>query len=334
MEGVVCDGGDAQDNRSGRGAYVSPTSIMLPGLLPFVHIISPSFPDIGYFRASAVQNQLASILFLYAVLHPHVGYRQGMHELLAPIYYAIDFDSLPDTSESDDFSELCARRWVAADAWVLFDRIMSGAGQWYEWRESPQRQVPAVAGLVHLNGKGYTDPHVTPILHACNRVQGDLLKSVDPVLWGRLQAEGIEPQMYGMWVISCLLVGGLKIGHRSRWLRLLFTREFNIHDAMVLWDGLFAVDPSLEVALWICVAMLIRIRNQCASFVPLVTRTHQSCSDTLGLQWSTDMSPSLLVHPSCGFYGFCSTSSYCTPHTTSTDTTDVAHSCCGNIYRL
>jgi len=33
-------------------------------------------------------------------------------------------------------------------------------------------------------------------------------------------------------------------------------------DAMLLWDGMFAVDPSLEIALWICVAMLIRIRNQ------------------------------------------------------------------------
>ena len=165
-------------------------------------VICLSFPDIAYFRAPAVQSQLASVLFLYAVLHPHVGYRQGMHELLAPIYHAVDFDSLPDTSESDDFSELCARSWVAADAWALFDRVMSGAGQWYEWRESLQRQVPAVAGLVHLNGQGSTEPHVTPILHACNRIQGELLKSVDPVLWGCLQAAGIEPQMYGMWVPS------------------------------------------------------------------------------------------------------------------------------------
>jgi len=60
-----------------------------------------------------------------------------------------------------------------------------------------------------------------------------------------MQAEGIEPQVYGI-----------------RWLRLLFTREFSMHDAMVLWDGMFAVDSSLEIALWICVAMLIRIRNQ------------------------------------------------------------------------
>jgi TBC1 domain family member 5 len=32
---------------------------------------------------------------------------------------------------------------------------------------------------------------------------------------------------------------------------------------MVLWDAIFAVDPSLEIAPWVCVAMLIRIRNKC-----------------------------------------------------------------------
>ena len=167
---------------------------------PFYHSSILSFPDIGYYRAPEVQSQLASILFLYAVLHPDVGYRQGMHELLAPLYYAVDYDSLPDTSDPDpdDLSDLCARRWVAADAWVLFDRVMGGAGQWYEWREAPQRQVPAVAGLVHLNGQGGIEPYVAPILQACNRVQRELLKSADPLLWGRLQAEGIEPQMYGM----------------------------------------------------------------------------------------------------------------------------------------
>ena len=32
---------------------------------------------------------------------------------------------------------------------------------------------------------------------------------------------------------------------------------------MRLWDGLFACDPTCELAQWVCVAMLIRIRNEC-----------------------------------------------------------------------
>jgi hypothetical protein len=54
-------------------------------------------------------------------------------------------------------------------------------------------------------------------------------------------------------------------------------------DAMVLWDGMFAVDSSLEIALWICVAMLIRIRNQCTLFVQLLTPSHGLHSNTVGL---------------------------------------------------
>jgi TBC1 domain family protein 5 len=49
----------------------------------------------------------------------------------------------------------------------------------------------------------------------------------------------------------------------SRWLRLLFTREFGFKESMILWDGLFAMDSTLNLANWICVAMLVRIRNHC-----------------------------------------------------------------------
>jgi hypothetical protein len=48
----------------------------------------------------------------------------------------------------------------------------------------------------------------------------------------------------------------------SRWLRLLFTREFALQDSMVMWDGLLACDLDFNLAEWVCVAMLIRIRNQ------------------------------------------------------------------------
>ena len=35
-----------------------------------------------------------------------------------------------------------------------------------------------------------------------------------------------------------------------------------MEDAIVMWDGLFSVDPTFDLAMWICVAMLIRIRNK------------------------------------------------------------------------
>ena len=40
----------------------------------------------------------------------------------------------------------------------------------------------------------------------------------------------------------------------------MFGREFPFEQLMVLWDTMFAFDPSLELVDLICVAMLIRIR--------------------------------------------------------------------------
>ncbi|KAL1746339.1 hypothetical protein HDZ31DRAFT_81248 [Schizophyllum fasciatum] len=209
--------------------------------------VERTFPEIDFFRDANVQTHLTDILFLYCAANPEIGYRQGMHELLAPIYYAVDFDALPEdepaTAEDAALRELCAQTWIAADAWALFSAVMRGAAQWYEWREPAQLAAPvhpAAAG-----GKLELKPYVSPVVLACNRIQSTLLRAIDPLLWGKMQGAGIEPQIYGI-----------------RWLRLLFTREFPLAEAMRLWDGLFAYDPTLELAPWICVAMLIRIRNE------------------------------------------------------------------------
>ncbi|GJE98099.1 RabGAP/TBC protein [Phanerochaete sordida] len=216
--------------------------------------VERTFPDIEYFRDQEVQTQLTNILFVYSVTHPDIGYRQGMHELLAPLYYAVDHDTIPEEDISlsnHPLKEVCSPLWVAADAWALFDTIMRGVGRWYEWRETKnaaaagKTPLPSHVQLSASGTDGGVKPYVSPIVEACNHMQNVLLKSVDPQLWRSLQASGIEPQIYGI-----------------RWLRLLFTREFSLSDAMVLWDGLFACDPSFDLASWVCVAMLIRIRNQ------------------------------------------------------------------------
>ena len=74
-----------------------------------------------------------------------------------------------------------------------------------------------------------------------------------------LNRKYMECQSY---ICSCLCYKMTISCHNSRWLRLLFTREFSMSDVLRLWDGLFACDPSLDLARWICVAMLIRIRNE------------------------------------------------------------------------
>ena len=58
----------------------------------------------------------------------------------------------------------------------------------------------------------------------------------------------------------------------SRWIRLLFEREFPFDDLLSLWDALFVIDPALSLVDYICVAMILRIRDQrtLTLFRPLV----------------------------------------------------------------
>ncbi|KAH7340523.1 rab-GTPase-TBC domain-containing protein [Rhizoctonia solani] len=198
--------------------------------------VERTFPDVDYFRSAGAQRMLADILFVYSRAHEGISYRQGMHELLAPVLWALDYDSLDGKGEGQDAEmyEFLSRDYVPADAWVIFSRMMEGVSAWYEWQEPK----PAVTGGPP------PAPWVAPINEICSKIGGEYLAACDPALSGRMSELGIEPQMYGI-----------------RWLRLLFTREFPWRDALMLWDALFAADPSLQVVPWVCVAMLVRIRN-------------------------------------------------------------------------
>lgn len=200
-----------------------------------------------------------------------------MHELLAPLYFAVHHDAVtPEQVHDADFNELvdiCSADHIAADSWVLFNAVMNGVSRWYEWREADPQSSSATNALTSFpnhvvlppNGQTNIQPYVAPIVQACNHIQTNLLQACDPVLWQSIQKAGIEPQIYGMYELASFLYVTMRqlIYFDRRWLRLLFTREFSMPDSMKLWDCLFACDSSLELAQWICVAMLIRIRNEC-----------------------------------------------------------------------
>ncbi|TDL27618.1 RabGAP/TBC [Rickenella mellea] len=212
--------------------------------------VERTFPDVAYFRDPDVQSQLTLILFVHSMTQPDIGYRQGMHELLAPILYALDYDALSDEADApSDLKEFCSHAWIAADAWALFRIFMQSVGVWYEWREPIPPSLPPHLKSQYRHGApdGPVEikPYVAPIVQACQRLQSDMLKPADPMLWRAMQNAGIEPQIYGI-----------------RWLRLLFTREFPLPDAMAIWDGVVAYESTFELVPWICVVMLMRIRNK------------------------------------------------------------------------
>ncbi|XP_021815856.1 uncharacterized protein LOC110758334 [Prunus avium] len=55
--------------------------------------LSRLYPEHGsYFQTPGCQGMLRRILLLWCLRHPECGYRQGMHELLAPLLYVLHFD--------------------------------------------------------------------------------------------------------------------------------------------------------------------------------------------------------------------------------------------------
>lgn len=53
----------------------------------------------------------------------------------------------------------------------------------------------------------------------------------------------------------------------SRWVRLLFGREFPLQDLLVVWDALFADSITLDLVDYVFVAMLLYIRDARTLFV-------------------------------------------------------------------
>ena len=134
-----------------------------------------------------------------------------MHELLAPLYYAVRYDAINPNEIQDaqykDLTELCSPEFTAADSWALFDTVMNGVHKWYEWRESEESpSSPLPNHVIVPEGQNGMVPYVAPIVRACNYIQSNLLRACDPVLFQSIQKAGIEPQIYGMWAmfLTCL----------------------------------------------------------------------------------------------------------------------------------
>lgn len=46
-------------------------------------------PEEPYFRQQETQRILLDVLFVFCKINQDIGYRQGMHEVLAPVLWAV-----------------------------------------------------------------------------------------------------------------------------------------------------------------------------------------------------------------------------------------------------
>ncbi|KAK1751723.1 TBC1 domain family member 5 [Echria macrotheca] len=191
-------------------------------------------PDEPFYHQEAIQTMILDILFLYCKLNPGVGgYRQGMHELLAPIVQVVAQDAIDRAAVSaeDDADgimlDILDSRYIEHDAYALFSRLMGRASVFYEVGSGSETSV--------------SDKNT--IVEKSKYIHEVALMRVDQELATHLRNIEVLPQIFLI-----------------RWIRLLFGREFPFNQLLVLWDTIFAFDPNLELIDLICVAMLLRIR--------------------------------------------------------------------------
>ncbi|APA10520.1 hypothetical protein sscle_06g052900 [Sclerotinia sclerotiorum 1980 UF-70] len=238
--------------------------------------IERCMPEEPYFRQADIQRFMLDVLFVFCKINQDVGYRQGMHEILAPILWVVERDSIDpgdinggdttesETSSSDSIMKQCLdRRFIEHDAFTLLSLVMRSAKSFYELGD-PGQKTPQ-------NGIGTPQNGASPIVERSKRIHEVYLARLDPQLAKHLTDIEILPQIFLI-----------------RWIRLLFGREFPFDDLLAVWDILFAEDPELDLVDLICVAMLLRIRWQ-------LLESNYSLALMLLLKYDCPPSPQTLV---------------------------------------
>ncbi|KTF99825.1 hypothetical protein cypCar_00004510 [Cyprinus carpio] len=218
------------------------------------------FPEMLYFQEEDVRTKLTDILFCYARENEQLLYKQGMHELLAPIVFVLhcDHQAFQHASETANPSEevkvLLDPKFHEHDAYAMFSLLMETAEPWFssferEVRKGKEEMLTSIP-FARPQDLGPSVAIVTKV----NRIQDQLVKKHDIELYMHLNRLEIAPQIYGI-----------------RWVRLLFGREFPLQDLLVVWDALFADSITLDLVDYVFVAMLLYIRDA------LIASNFQTC---------------------------------------------------------
>uniref|UniRef100_A0A0P4WL95 Rab-GAP TBC domain-containing protein n=1 Tax=Scylla olivacea TaxID=85551 RepID=A0A0P4WL95_SCYOL len=221
-----------------------------------------TFPEVEFFQSTRIRDLMVTVLFCYARQHPQVGYRQGMHEVLAPLIFVLhcDHQAHQHAHEVDPapnvLQELMDEAYLEHDAFALFEGVMKGLEPWYIVLEHSINPNPRSS---MLNAQPFARPQdvgpTNQLVQKLTTIHDTLLQKHDPALYTHLARLEIPPQIYGI-----------------RWIRLLFGREFPLQDLLMVWDAIFSdIQPTFPLVDYLTIAMLIFIRE------PLLSGDYTTC---------------------------------------------------------
>uniref|UniRef100_A0A0L8FXL5 Rab-GAP TBC domain-containing protein n=1 Tax=Octopus bimaculoides TaxID=37653 RepID=A0A0L8FXL5_OCTBM len=229
-----------------------------------------TYPRIEFFQSNQVRNMMVDILFIYAKLNVDLSYRQGMHELLAPLIFVLHCDhqaflhaceiesiGLTQITESEMIRELMDPMFLEHDAYAMFCQVMATVEPWYTTKDAPTPKGKDIFNVQPFARPQDLNPS-NVIITKLTRIQDYILKKYDVELHLHLERLEIVPQIYGI-----------------RWVRLLFGREFPMQDLLMLWDAIFSDGIGFDLVDYVFVSMLLYVRDL------LLTSDYPNCMNTL-----------------------------------------------------
>ncbi|CAI0555886.1 unnamed protein product [Linum tenue] len=245
--------------------------------------LSRLYPEHGsYFQTPGCQGMLRRILLMWCLRHPECGYRQGMHELLAPLLYVLHVD----------VKRLCEVRTQYEDYFTdKFDGISHGDNLSYNFdfkkiMDSMEEENDIRGNTVKVTSLEELDTEIQTIIYLSDAygaegelgivlsekfMEHDAYCMFDALMSGAQGSvaitdffsispvggsfSGLPPvieastALYHLLSVvdsslhSHLVELGVEPQYFSlRWLRVLFGREFALEDLLLIWDEIFAAD--------------------------------------------------------------------------------------------
>ncbi|XP_076949849.1 uncharacterized protein LOC143622643 isoform X1 [Bidens hawaiensis] len=232
--------------------------------------LSRLYPEHGsYFQTPGCQGMLRRILLLWCIRHPSYGYRQGMHELLAPLLYVLQADverlsavrKLYEHYFTDNFDGLIfpnTDELEIQDDQVKFNNL--------------EELDPKIQTIISFSDAYGAEGELGIVLSE-KFLEHDAYCMFDALMNGSGGAvsmasffapsplngpqNGLPPvieassALYHLLAIadSSLYTHLTELGVEPqyfalRWLRVLFGREFALEDLLVIWDEIFSFDNT------------------------------------------------------------------------------------------
>jgi TBC1 domain family protein 5 len=124
---------------------------------------------------------MLDILFVWCKMHPSIGYRQGMHEVLAPLLWVVERDAVDVgavSSVDQTLANMLDSTYIEHDTYTLFAFIMQTAKTFF---------APADPESISKE---------TPMLARSSRIFDTYLPKADPELHAHLTKLDIVPQIF------------------------------------------------------------------------------------------------------------------------------------------